>query len=135
MKLSEIKPGTNMKITEANSRAEKLSLLGLEYIAESADYQRVPKTQMSVRFDSGNTNTKTQDHAHVFARLNGQGKQLFAVNIDGTGHDGSSGAPIPKRVGQFLQTKGYVIPVNFVVESMSLDDALEDRFIIFIVYE
>lgn len=134
MKLSDIKPGTILTIKEANSRSAKLLLLGLEYVAESADYQRVPRTQMSVRFDSGNTNTKTQDHAHVFARLNGQGKQLFAVNVDGSGHDGSSGAPIPKKVGEFLKTKGYVIPVNFVVESMSLADALDDRFIIFILY-
>ncbi len=135
MKLSEIKPGTILKITEASSRSEKLSLLGLEYVSESADYQRVPKTQMSVRFDNGNTNTKTRDHAHVFARLDGQGKQLFAVNIDGSGHDGSSGTPIPRKVGDFLKTKGYAIPVSFVVESMSLADALEDRFIIFIIYE
>jgi len=129
-------PRGGLKITaEATSLSEKMSLLSLEYITEGADYQGVPKTQMSVRFDNGNTNTMTQGHAHVFARPNGQGKQLFAVNIDGTGHDGSSGAAIPKKVGAFLQTKGYTIHPNFVVESMCLSMALDDRFIVFIIYE
>jgi hypothetical protein len=132
MKLNEIKP-VPMKIIEAKTRSEKLSLLGLEYVEERASYQRVDKTQMSVRFDKGNTNKKTQDHAHVFARPEGKGKQLFAINVDGTGHDGSSGEPIPKRVGDFLKKKGYEIPLNFVVESISVPLALEDRFIVFIV--
>lgn len=83
MRRIRIQLGDSLKIAEASSLSEKVSLLGLEYIAESADYQRIPKTQMSVRFDKGNTNTLTKDHAHVFAKLNGQGKQLLAVNIDG----------------------------------------------------
>lgn len=124
-----------MRIAEAINLEQKISLLDLKYISESVGYDKVPKSQMSVRFDKGNTNKKTQDHAHVFARPNGQGKHLFAVNVDGTGHDGSSGKAIPKKVGNYLNNKGYAIPPNFVIESMSLSSALEDRFIVFIVYE
>lgn len=135
MKINEILSRGNLKIEEANSLSKKMSLLGLEYISESNDYQRIPKTQMSARFDKGNTNTLTKDHAHVFAKPNGLGKQLFAINVDGTGHDGSSGTAIPKKVGEFLITNGYAIPLNYVVESMSLSAALKDTFIIFIVFE
>ncbi|MDD4963627.1 MAG: hypothetical protein PHI11_06890 [Gallionella sp.] len=124
-----------LEVKEATSLAEKFLLLGLESISESANYDRVPKTQMSVRFDNGKTNKMTKDHAHVFARPNGQGKELFAVNIDGSGHDGSSGKAIPRKVGEFLKDKGYAMPLNLVIESMSLSSALEDCFVVFIVYE
>jgi len=135
MKLSELLGKHDLKIEKANTLSEKVSLLGLEYIAESNDYQRIPKTQMSARFDKGDTNKSTKDHAHIFAKQNGQGKQLLAINIDGTGHDGSSGKTIPKKVGDFLKTNGYIVPLNYVVESISISEALEDTFIILIVFE
>lgn len=72
-------------IKQANARNEKIALLELDPATESARYQDIPKTQMSVRFDKGNTHTLTQDHAHIFASPKGKGKDLYSVNKDGTG--------------------------------------------------
>ena len=135
MKVDELFGNDKFKIEQAINKSEKISMLGLEYITESNEYKQIPRTQMSARFDKGNTNTLTQDHAHIFAKPNGQGKQLLAINIDGTGHDGSSGKAIPKKVGDFLKTKGYVVPLNYVVESISIYEALEETFIVFMIVE
>jgi len=40
------------------------------------------------RIDTGNTNTKTQDHIVIQ-----KGKFKYAQNIDGSPHDGSTGSP------------------------------------------
>jgi len=133
MKLFEI-VGPNFKLEEASQRDEKLALLGISLVTEGHRYQNIPKTQMSARFDSGNTNTLTQDHAHIFARPNGQGKELYSVNKSGTGHDGSSGQAISPKVASFLKSQGYRIPDNLVLESLDLSAVLEDRYVLIVLY-
>ena len=60
--------------------------------------------------------TAGQDHLHVFARRN----QLFALNVDGTAHDASHGAVIPRRVAQAIQAKfpQFQIPPDGVIEAV-----------------
>ena len=136
MKLFELleKAGESFDIKQAWTQGEKLAILGLEPVTEDARYQKVPGTQMSARFDSGNTNTLTQDHAHIFARPNGQGKELYSVNKSGTGHDGSSGQAIFPKVASFLKTHGYRIPENLVLENLDLSAALEDMYVLIVLY-
>ena len=136
MKLFELleKADESFDIKQAWTRGEKFALLGLEPVTEGARYQKVPGTQMSARFDSGNTNTLTQDHAHIFARPNGQGKELYSVNKSGTGHDGSSGQAISPKVASFLKSQGYRIPDNLVLESLDLSAVLEDRYVLIVLY-
>ncbi|GAB6057107.1 hypothetical protein JCM31598_02240 [Desulfonatronum parangueonense] len=51
----------------------------------------IPGTKNSYRVDPENITTRTIKHSHVYAKPKGEGKFIYAVNIDGSGHDGSSG--------------------------------------------
>jgi len=56
-----------------------------------------------------------QFHLHLFAR----GKELGAINRDGTGHDGSTGVTLPPRVVAGMQKHfpQFRIPPSHVIES------------------
>jgi len=82
-------------------------------------YRPIPGTKNSYRQDSANTNTLTDQHSHIFAKPRGGGKQLFAVNFDGSGHDGSSGICISDIHAEFFRGKGYLIPTDKILESMN----------------
>lgn len=108
-----------------------------EYLRESADkeqafrerillfehevYKLIPSTNNSVRADPGNTNTMTMRQSHVYAKPKGRGKELYAVNIDGSGHDGSSGTKIPARHADYFRSLGYAISPTNILESLDLD--------------
>jgi hypothetical protein len=47
------------------------------------------------------------NHYHVFKGKNGP--ELFSVNMDGTGHDGSSGAKVGKKPATYLRNQGVNI--------------------------
>lgn len=55
-----------------------------------------------IRFDSGNTNTKTQNHVHVT-----KGKKWYAQNEDGSPHDGSQGSPPDKVKEDIFKKSGW----------------------------
>jgi len=108
---------------------------GLILALEHNTYKTIPKTRNSYRQDVQNTNTNTQKHAHVYAKLNGKGKQLYSVNIDGSGHDGSSGVVVPSNHAKYFNDLGYEIPSNLTLESMDLPDLNSDDFEICILEE
>ncbi|WP_353238099.1 hypothetical protein [Limnohabitans sp.] len=87
---------------------------------EHNTYKSIPGTKNSFRIDSQNTNTMTQRHAHVYAKLEGKGEQLYSVNVDGSGHDGSSGRVIPKAHASHFRNLGFAIPDNLTLESIDL---------------
>jgi hypothetical protein len=91
-------------------------------------YKRIPGTQSSFRSDPGNTNTMTLRHSHVYAKLKGRGGELYAVDIDGSGHDGSSGTAIPASHADFFRSKVYAIPDNNILESLDPDSVEADKF-------
>ena len=95
---------------------------------EHQTYKSIPGTKNSYREDSGNTNTMTQKHAHTFAKPKGNGSQLYSVNIDGSGHDGSSGAQISQAHAEFFRGKGYDIDSSNILESINLSDLDPDDF-------
>ena len=74
-----------------------------------------------MRLDPENTNTLTQRHAHVYAKPNGEGKQIYSVNFNGSGHDGSSGTAIPAKHAEHLRGLGFDIPANLTLESLEAD--------------
>ena len=98
-------------------------------------YKNIPGTNNSVRHDKGNTNTKTQAHAHVFAKRNGQGKELYSVNMDGTGHDGSSGKTISSKQAEYFCGLGFSIPDNLTLESLSYTEILKEEFEFYVLTE
>lgn len=95
---------------------------------EHETYKRIPSTTNSYRQDAANTNTKTQQHAHVYARPNGGGKELYSVNFSGSGHDGSSGVQIPAPHADFFRLKGYDIKPDNILESLQLELLREGQF-------
>ena len=83
-------------------------------------YKRIEGPNGSYREDPANTNTLTQKHAHVFAKPNGKGGQLYSVNFDGSGHDGSSRTTLSTSHADFFRAKGYDIPTNNILESLDV---------------
>ena len=88
-------------------KPEALKNLVLEY----KTYKNVPGTTKTYRIDPANTNTRTQKHIHVFF----DGKQIYAMNIDGTPHDGSK-YRLSKADLRFLKDLGFKTPDNGILE-------------------
>ena len=63
----------------------------------------------------------TIKHSHVYAKLKGSGKEIYSVNIDGSGHDGSRGIKIPDSHAEFFRRKGYRIPNDNILEGIIWD--------------
>ena len=101
-------------------RERKLNELNLAL--EHTTYKRIPGTKNSFRVDPQNKNTLTQRHAHVYAKPNGGGKQLYSVNLDGSGHDGSSGKIIPQHHADHFRSLGFEIPASLALESIDIAD-------------
>jgi hypothetical protein len=114
---------------EERNRAFSYSML----LFEHERYKRMPGTQQSYREDPGNTNTMTLRHSHVFAHQKGRGRELYAVNIDGSGHDGSSGTAIPTAHADFFRSKGYQIPDTNILESLEWDALDPDQFTLLVL--
>jgi hypothetical protein len=51
------------------------TVLTSQLLLEYQQYKNIPKTNLFYRYDNANTNTKTMDHIHVFAKDN----QLYAI--------------------------------------------------------
>ena len=79
---------------------------------------------LSARFDRNNFSkpyNPDKDHLHIFAKDN----ELFAINRDGTAHDGYHGVSIPSKVQDFIRSKDpdFKLPTNGILESMNLYDS------------
>jgi len=70
----------------------------------------------------------TLRHSHVYAKPKGCGRELYAVNIDGGRHDGSSGMTIPATYADFFRSKGYSIPEINILENLDEDSLQEGQF-------
>jgi hypothetical protein len=116
----------------AEVKQEDARLVKLTDLFEHQVYGLIPGSRNSYREDPGNTNTLTQRHAHVYAKPNGGGKQLYAANFNGSGHDGSSGIEIPGAHADFFRQKGYDIPMNNILESIQLEALDEATHFIYI---
>ena len=88
-----------------------------ELLLEWEQYKKIPKTRLTYRFDNENTNTLTQDHIHVLKDNN----QLYAINKDGTTHDGSK-ARLGKKELRFLKSIGFTPPKDGLIEWRSVSD-------------
>lgn len=95
---------------------------------EHQTYKNISGTKNSYREDTGNTNTRTSKHSHVYAKLKGRGTEIYSVNIDGSGHDGSSGTEIPSSHAEFFRSKGYSIPDDNILESLILSESVSEEY-------
>ncbi len=53
-----------------------------------------------------------QKHMHVYVKDH----QIFAINADGSAHDGYHNVAIPNEIVPFLKSKGITIPANNIIE-------------------
>jgi hypothetical protein len=97
-----------------------------QLISEWEQRKQIPGTTSTYRYDSGNTNTHTQDHVHIYCK--NTNKQIYAINRDGTAHDRSK-----YKLGQkdivFLKNMNFTIPKDGLLEWTSLD--LSKEYIVF----
>jgi len=105
-----------MSFKEFMAKQEATEKLLLEYEC----YQLIPGTRNSYRQDKINTSTQTQKHSHIYAKPKGSGKELYAVNIDGSGHDGASGKKIPDDHANYFRSIGYSILPSNILEWISI---------------
>ena len=61
---------------------------------------------------SGIPGPGNQYHYHIYL----QGKEVFAVNNDGTGHDGFHNVRIDKELADYLRQKGANVPDTNLIE-------------------
>ena len=88
----------------------------LPELCEAKDcYTPIPGLKgYSIRKDkpSGIPGPGNQYHYHIYL----QGKEVFAVNIDGTGHDGFHNVRINKIIADYLRQKGAIVPDTNIIE-------------------
>jgi len=120
--------------TEAQKERDE-RLQGLTLALEHQTYKAIPGTTNSYRIDTQNTTTNIQKHAHVYAKPNGGGKQLYSVNIDGSGHDGSSGTVISAKHADHFRRLGFEIPANLALESIDFEQLSPENYEICILIE
>jgi hypothetical protein len=119
------------KILEIRGKNEALSKR--IQLFEHETYKPIPGTKNSYRTDSGNTNTKTIKHSHVYAKLKGGGSELYSVNMDGTGHDGSRGKVLPQSHAEHFRDLGYSINPNNILESMDFEQINESKYSLILI--
>ncbi len=89
-----------------------------DLILEGKDkYSQILGTTFYYRKDVpfGEHRKGNQIHYHFFTK---NGKELFAINQDGTAHDGYHGITIPQAIADFLRQKGFSIPKNNLIEAV-----------------
>ena len=106
-------------ITEnVNSTLNKDGLI-LEY---KTVFNPVPGMKhYSYRIDKqqGDGGPGRQRHIHLYYN----GEQPFAMNVDGTAHDGYHQVKIPSELVPFLKGKGFAIPTNNIIELKQYNSA------------
>lgn len=128
-----VKKGFKKFLKESDDKDQ--ALRGCVGLFEHVLYKRIPGTSSSYRQDAGNTNTMTARHSHVYGKLNGKGAQLYAVNRDGSGHDGSSGLTIPATHADHFRSLGYAIPDTNILEWVDFDAIDAGHYSLLIVEE
>ena len=109
-------------ISDENNKPE---LFTSEYqLLNESKYQNWGKG-VEVRFDRDSAHRPldpNKDHIHVYCK----NKQLFALNRDGTAHDGCHGIYIPQKLANKIKVEfpDFKIPENRLIESLDIADHL-----------
>lgn len=85
-----------------------------EYITEHETYQPFPPTKCVYRLDKPNNAPGQQKHIHVYADKK-HNHQLYAINIDGTPHDGSK-YQLNNKHQEALKALGFPVPKDGLLE-------------------
>lgn len=82
-------------------------------------FKTIPGTRYEYRIDPPNGEPRKGNLRHV--HIYNKGKEILAMNVDGTAHDGFHQVKIPKEVADFLKEKGFEIPKDNLIEMMLPD--------------
>ena len=92
--------------------SEMATLQKSHLLLEHETYKKFGNSPViTYRVDKGDGTPGRQTHVHVFLK----GKQLYAINMDGTPHDGSQ-AKLSKSAIKFLETLGVTPPKDGLLE-------------------
>lgn len=95
------------------------SLVG-NLLVEHQTYKRIPNTKLYYRKDVRSGRPGDLTHVHVRSK----GNELFAINIDGSGHDRSKGSEfhLTKDMIDWLKSLGFTPPANGIIEWRNIGD-------------
>lgn len=81
----------------------------------------IPGTKYSYRIDRpfGEQKPGNMKHIHILVK----GKDMFAMNVDGTGHDGCHNVQIPQDVSDFMTKKGFQVPSSGIIEFYNVESS------------
>ncbi|MBS1681585.1 MAG: hypothetical protein OJF59_001827 [Cytophagales bacterium] len=102
-------------------------VLNNRLLLEWEQYKKIPKTNLTYRYDKGKGVPGNQDHIHVY--LGNTKNQVYAINRDGSPHDGST-LQLGKKEIEFIKGLGFTPPSNGILEWITLDEKSE-----YIVYD
>lgn len=105
-------------IVEENSDENQL-LENRGLIVEYEVYKQFGKSTKTYRIDKGDGYPGHQTHIHVYSRSG----QLYAMNIDGTSHDGSK-ARLSKKDQKTLTDLGFQVPKDGILEWIYLNNKI-----------
>lgn len=92
-------------------------LKNCELITEHNVYKPFGKSTLVYRIDKGDGTPGHLTHIHVYSKSG----QLFAMNIDGTSHDGSK-ARLSKQAQRKLSELGFQVPKDGILEWIKFDN-------------
>lgn len=111
------------KISELVTEKGNLNFLQKsELLLEWEQYKKIPKTNLTYRYDTGQNRPGMEDHIHVY--LGNSKNQVYAINKSGSTHDGSK-AQLGKKEIKFLKDLGFTPPPNGLLEWIILDNSKE----------
>jgi len=84
-----------------------------ELLTEWERYKKIPKTNLTYRYDAGMGVAGMEDHIHVY--LGNSKNQVYAINRPGTFHDGTY-AKLSSREIKFLKSIGFTPPKDGLLE-------------------
>ncbi len=114
-------------IVDDSDTVSKEALLKSNILSEHEIYKRIPDTTYYYRKDKGQPLPGKEMHIHVY-KDSKHNNQLFAINADGTPHDGSK-IIIGPVIAKYLRTIGIDIPgTGAILEWFTHDfsDILQD---------
>ena len=85
-------------------------------ILEHNKYKTFGNTTLTYRIDKGDGTPGHQTHIHVYSKPG----QLFAMNTDGTTHDGSK-VQLSKKDQKILSDLGFQVPKDGILEWIEID--------------
>jgi len=113
-----IKREKEFKIEVLVTEIENKSIFeNCELLLEWEQYKKIPKTNLTYRYDKGEGRQGMDDHIHVY--LGNTKNQVYAINRPGTPRDGSK-AKLSNKEIKFLKSIGFTPPKDGILEWITL---------------